>query len=197
MEQALGVHRLQFAFTVTFHYIFPQLTMGLALLHPLSENESIANRRRTLQPRRALLGSDLWDQLCARRRHRHSHGVSVRHELGGILEDRRRRDRANARDGRRVLIFSGVELSGIVSYSARKSSAGSATGGRRSWCGWVPGSPGTSSLPLTPGCSTRPDTRLALTAKFCSRASGRYFSTVGALAIRPHHDGRVRRPAAS
>ena len=32
MEQALTVHRLHFAFTVTFHYIFPQLTMGLALL---------------------------------------------------------------------------------------------------------------------------------------------------------------------
>src|SRR6266851_1627198 len=32
MEQALDVHRLHFAFTVTFHYIFPQLTMGLALL---------------------------------------------------------------------------------------------------------------------------------------------------------------------
>src|SRR5438309_2347048 len=32
MEQALDVHRLQFAFTITFHYIFPQLTMGLALL---------------------------------------------------------------------------------------------------------------------------------------------------------------------
>ncbi|MFZ3217112.1 MAG: cytochrome ubiquinol oxidase subunit I [Candidatus Acidiferrales bacterium] len=32
MESALTVHRLQFAFTVTFHYIFPQLTMGLALL---------------------------------------------------------------------------------------------------------------------------------------------------------------------
>src|SRR5213079_1854298 len=32
MGQALDVHRLQFAFTVTFHYIFPQLTMGLALL---------------------------------------------------------------------------------------------------------------------------------------------------------------------
>ncbi|MGA9063082.1 MAG: cytochrome ubiquinol oxidase subunit I [Terracidiphilus sp.] len=26
------IHRLQFAFTVTFHYLFPQLTMGLALL---------------------------------------------------------------------------------------------------------------------------------------------------------------------
>jgi cytochrome d ubiquinol oxidase subunit I len=32
MDQALGVHRLHFAFTITFHYIFPQLTMGLALL---------------------------------------------------------------------------------------------------------------------------------------------------------------------
>ena len=32
MEQALEVHRLHFAFTVTFHYLFPQLTMGLALL---------------------------------------------------------------------------------------------------------------------------------------------------------------------
>ena len=29
---ALTVHRLHFAFTITFHYIFPQLTMGLALL---------------------------------------------------------------------------------------------------------------------------------------------------------------------
>lgn len=32
MENAVEAHRLQFAFTVTFHYIFPQLTMGLALL---------------------------------------------------------------------------------------------------------------------------------------------------------------------
>jgi cytochrome d ubiquinol oxidase subunit I len=32
MNNALTIHRLHFAFTVTFHYIFPQLTMGLALL---------------------------------------------------------------------------------------------------------------------------------------------------------------------
>jgi len=30
--EALTIHRFQFAFTVTYHYIFPQLTMGLALL---------------------------------------------------------------------------------------------------------------------------------------------------------------------
>ncbi len=32
MNDALAVHRWHFAFTVTYHYIFPQLTMGLALL---------------------------------------------------------------------------------------------------------------------------------------------------------------------
>jgi cytochrome d ubiquinol oxidase subunit I len=32
MFDALTVHRLHFAFTITYHYLFPQLTMGLALL---------------------------------------------------------------------------------------------------------------------------------------------------------------------
>ncbi|HKQ60413.1 MAG TPA: cytochrome ubiquinol oxidase subunit I [Candidatus Polarisedimenticolaceae bacterium] len=32
MNSALAVHRLHFAFTITYHYLFPQLTMGLALL---------------------------------------------------------------------------------------------------------------------------------------------------------------------
>jgi cytochrome bd ubiquinol oxidase subunit I len=32
VNDALLVHRLQFAFTITFHYLFPQLTMGLAPL---------------------------------------------------------------------------------------------------------------------------------------------------------------------
>jgi cytochrome d ubiquinol oxidase subunit I len=32
MESALALHRLHFAFTVTYHYLFPQLTMGLAPL---------------------------------------------------------------------------------------------------------------------------------------------------------------------
>ena len=32
VDDALSVHRLQFAFTITYHYLFPQLTMGLALI---------------------------------------------------------------------------------------------------------------------------------------------------------------------
>ncbi|MGD0337355.1 MAG: cytochrome ubiquinol oxidase subunit I [Bacteroidota bacterium] len=32
MPDAITIHRLHFAFTISYHYIFPQLTMGLALL---------------------------------------------------------------------------------------------------------------------------------------------------------------------
>src|SRR5450432_2031385 len=32
MSDLLFWHRIQFAFSITFHYLFPQLTMGLALL---------------------------------------------------------------------------------------------------------------------------------------------------------------------
>src|SRR6202011_3150646 len=32
MNDALFIHRIHFAFTITYHYIFPQLTMGLAPL---------------------------------------------------------------------------------------------------------------------------------------------------------------------
>jgi cytochrome d ubiquinol oxidase subunit I len=38
---ALGWHRLQFAFTVTFHYLFPQLTMGLGLILVLLKAQSL------------------------------------------------------------------------------------------------------------------------------------------------------------
>jgi cytochrome bd-type quinol oxidase subunit 2 len=34
MTDALFWHRVQFGFTITYHYLFPQLTMGLALLLP-------------------------------------------------------------------------------------------------------------------------------------------------------------------
>jgi cytochrome d ubiquinol oxidase subunit I len=32
MNEAILIHRIHFAFTATYHYLFPQLTMGLALL---------------------------------------------------------------------------------------------------------------------------------------------------------------------
>lgn len=43
MDEALAVHRLHFAFTVTFHYLFPQLTMGLALLIVVLKTMAVRN----------------------------------------------------------------------------------------------------------------------------------------------------------
>jgi len=41
----LTVHRLQFAFTIVYHYIFPQLTMGLAFLIVVLKTMSIRTGR--------------------------------------------------------------------------------------------------------------------------------------------------------
>ncbi len=105
MDSALVVDRLQFAFTITYHYLFPQLTMGLALADRRAEDARAADRQRAIQRCRALLGADLRDQLRVRRGHRHPDGVPVRHELGALLEIRRRRDRADAGDGRDVRVL--------------------------------------------------------------------------------------------
>jgi cytochrome d ubiquinol oxidase subunit I len=43
MEDALLLHRLQFAFTISYHYLFPQLTMGLALLIVILKAISLRN----------------------------------------------------------------------------------------------------------------------------------------------------------
>lgn len=44
MEDALFLSRLQFAFTITYHYLFPQLTMGLALLVFVLKSMYMRNR---------------------------------------------------------------------------------------------------------------------------------------------------------
>lgn len=46
------IHRLHFAFTVTFHYLFPQLTMGLALLIVVLKTVALRN------------GSPIWDRAA-------------------------------------------------------------------------------------------------------------------------------------
>ena len=43
--EALLAHRLQFAFTITYHYLFPQLTMGLALLIFILKTQGLRNCR--------------------------------------------------------------------------------------------------------------------------------------------------------
>ena len=47
MDSALLIHRLHFAFTVTFHYLFPQLTMGLAPLIVVLKTIALRNNDET------------------------------------------------------------------------------------------------------------------------------------------------------
>src|SRR3989442_1602319 len=44
MGSALGVDRLHFAFTISYHYLFPQLTMGLALLILILKTQALRGR---------------------------------------------------------------------------------------------------------------------------------------------------------
>ena len=52
MDDPLFWHRLQFGFTITFHYIFPQLTMGLALLIVLMKGIALRT------------GKDVWNDAA-------------------------------------------------------------------------------------------------------------------------------------
>src|SRR5271154_3495486 len=75
-------------------------------LHP--QNPRPPHRQRDLERLRQLLGQDFRHQLCPRRRHRHSHGISVRHQLVAIFQIRRRCNRPNSGDGRRLLLLSRI-----------------------------------------------------------------------------------------
>src|SRR6202041_2541705 len=57
---ALLLHRIHFAFTVTYHYLFPQLTMGLALLMVVMK--LIALRTGNERWNQA---SSFWAKICA------------------------------------------------------------------------------------------------------------------------------------
>jgi cytochrome bd ubiquinol oxidase subunit I len=102
---ALTVDRIQFAFTATFHYLFPQLTMGLALLIVVLKTLAIRTRDRHYSEAARFLGPRLRHQFRCRRGDWNSNGVPVRHQLVGVLENRRRRDQTNACNGRVFSFF--------------------------------------------------------------------------------------------
>ena len=95
MESAVFYDRLQFAVTATFHYLFPQLTMGLALLLLYFRTRALVIGDGHYQRGGEVLDQDLWPQFRVRRRHRHPAGIPVRHELGQVLQRCGRRYRPN------------------------------------------------------------------------------------------------------
>jgi len=104
MGQAVDIHRLHFAFTITFHYIFPQLTMGLALLLVYLKTKALRTAMNITTVRhdsgRGSSGLILRWALSP-----HPDGISVRHELGCVFENRGRRHWPNTGDGRGFSFF--------------------------------------------------------------------------------------------
>ena len=85
MDDALLMHRLHFAFTVTFHYLFPQLTMGLAPLIVILKTLYLRTGN-PLYNRAARFWAKVFGVTFRDGRgDRHPHGVPVRHQLGRVL----------------------------------------------------------------------------------------------------------------
>ena len=101
---ALTVDRIHFAFTATFHYLFPQLTMGLALLIvvlktlALRTGEEHYNEAARFWAR--IFGINFVVGVVT--------GIPMEFQFGtnwSAFSNRRRRDRTNSCDGRRFLVL--------------------------------------------------------------------------------------------
>ncbi len=90
---AIFLARLQFAFTVSFHFIFPAFSIGLAS-YPRGARGAVAvDRPRGLSRPLQLLAEDLRPRLRHGRRVGHRHVLPVRHQLVGLLRQGRAGDR--------------------------------------------------------------------------------------------------------
>ena len=88
----LVLHRIHFAFTITFHYLFPQLTMGLALLIVVLKFIGIRKNDARYHQAAGFWGQDFRRQLSAGRGDRYSDGsLSSGSQLGANSHGSRRR----------------------------------------------------------------------------------------------------------
>ena len=80
-DLALLLSRLQFAFTISFHIIFPSFSIGLAAWLTILEALRMATGRSVYR-----VVFEFWFKIFGVRDGsgvRHRHGLPVRHELGG------------------------------------------------------------------------------------------------------------------
>ena len=168
---AVLLARIQFAFTISFHIIFPSFTIGLAGLHRHAARALADDGRGAPAPPGALLDQDLRRLLRHGRRVGDRAVLPVRHQLEPLLGRGRQRARAAARlrGADRVLPrgdvprHHAVRLDARVAQPARDSppsSSPSAPRSRRS-----------GSSPPTAGCRRRPGTRSATASPIPSTGS--------------------------
>ena len=93
----LLLSRIQFAFVVSFHIIFPAFTVGLAAWLATIEGARLVDREPDLSAGVRFLAESVRGVVRHGRGHRHRHGVSVRHQLGRAVANAPARSRAAAR----------------------------------------------------------------------------------------------------
>ena len=188
MSDPILWHRLQFAFTITYHYLFPQLTMGLALLIVVLKAIGLAHRRRP----RAHDAARFWIRIFGLNfAVGVVTGIPMEFQFGtnwaSFSRVRGRRHRADAGDGGDVRVLPRVAFLGAARLRRAAARPRAATSSPRWRSSPAAGSPATSSSRPTPSCSTRSATPSAPTARCTSRASGRFLLNPWALAQYAHN----------
>src|ERR1700730_6235783 len=96
------------SFRVHYHLslLIPAINRGSSAFDRRAEDARHPKWQRSLQRIGAFLDEDLRPQLRIGCRHRHPYGISVRHQLGGVLTPYRRCHRPTACHGRHVFFLS-------------------------------------------------------------------------------------------
>jgi hypothetical protein len=137
----LTLHRIHFAFTITFHYLFPQLTMGLALLIVILKTLGLKTGEERYD-----VSARFWGKIFAVNFLLGVvTGIPMEFQFGTNWSEFSRRTGG----------VIGMPLAmGFFSLAKRGYRAGD-TGRRRSWCFWDHGYPDFSLLWPTHGCNIR------------------------------------------
>ena len=178
MTDALLWHRIQFAFTITYHYLFPQLTMGLALLIVVFKSLALWLRDESYNE-----VARFWARIFALNFAMGVvTGIPMEFQFGTNWSTF---SRFSGEVVGQALAMEGFSRSSSsrrfwgCSSSARSGSARGGIWRRPSPWRWARGSRATSSSSPTPSCSTRSATGWARTGCCISRVSGRTSSTPG------------------
>ena len=206
MSDNVLIDRLQFTLTVTFHYLFPIITMGLALFVAWMKTVSYLGRedhrfpllRKTESERAAYeSASRFWAKIFGVNFAFGvvtgiPHGVPVRHELGALLGLRGRRHRPDARDGGRLRLLRSSRRSWACSFrrEALRPARALVLGAHGLGGSWLSGyfiivTNAWMQHPV--GYSHRPDGSCPARLSFWAAPH----ESRGRLAVPPHHGGAV------
>jgi len=148
VNDALFLHRIHFAFTMTFHYLFPQLTIGLAPLIVVLKDPRDPAGNETYNESRA---SD--EDFRINFALGVVTGIPMEFQfapIGAVLAPYRRRHRPAAGHGRHFFFLPGVGIPGCF-CTAKNAWGNGGTGGLASWCSSGHGSQGSLSSSPTHG----------------------------------------------